>query len=92
MKKLLFLGTILLCASNTFAIELEKEKKTEKTDKIVLMCVVRNAIDQDGEVVASVSCCKAFTSAPTGVDAVNASHQLVLCAEDKLDRVLGGGL
>lgn len=91
MKKLLFLGTILLCAGNAFAIELEKEKKTEKTETIVLVCRTVSAIDQDGEIVASASCCKSFPqSAPTGQEAAVLNLELGICADNKLEQTLNG--
>ena len=91
MKKLLFLGTILLCASNTFAIELEKGKKKEQKEVLVQVCKTVHAIDQDGEIVASASCCKSFPqSAPTGQEAVVLSIQLYACADNKLEETLNG--
>jgi len=89
MKKLLFLGTILLCASNTFAIELEKGKN-ERTDKVVLVCRTVSAINEDGEIVASASCCKTYPSELTGTDAVIAGATLTICAEEKLEQTLAG--
>lgn len=83
-----------MCASNTFAIELEKEKKKEKTEQtevLALVCKTVHALDQDGEIVASASCCKSFPqSAPTGQEAVVLSLQLYACADNKLEQTLNG--
>lgn len=78
-----------MCASNTFAIELEKGKN-EPTDKVVLICKTVSAVDQDGAIVASASCCKSYPSELTGAAAVLAGAQLTICAEIKLENTLAG--
>lgn len=89
MKKLLFLGTILLCTASAFANE--KNKKNEETNQPrTLVCKTVSAVDEDGEIVASASCCRSLLVAPTATEAAQLNIELTICADNKLEDTLNG--
>ncbi|MCA1965160.1 MAG: hypothetical protein LDL23_00780 [Flavobacterium sp.] len=86
----MFLGIILFAVSNTFANKgYEKELKI-KNVKPVMICKTSSAIDEDGNIVASASCCRTYSAAPSQATLNQANIELMNCAEAKLQDVLTG--
>ncbi|MGV9003001.1 hypothetical protein [Flavobacterium sp.] len=52
--------------------------------KSISICQTSNAVDEDGNVVLSATCCKYFKTQPSAEDEITIRLSLTLCAEDMI--------
>lgn len=52
--------------------------------RAISICETSNAVDEDGNIVLSATCCRYFKTLPSAEDEITIRLSLTLCAEDMI--------